>query len=100
MEIGHPRLPVFVSYAHVDNEPPDKWLDRFLEMLKPLSLNNMVCAWSDKGDPWTTPRVKMTATRWSSRRRDRRARQSRSQRFGAMLNSVRCGDRCVRAGCG
>jgi hypothetical protein len=41
-------LPVFVSYAHEDNEPPDRWLDRFLQMLRPLRLNDMVCAWSDK----------------------------------------------------
>lgn len=56
MEIGHVRLPVFVSYAHQDNEPPDRWLDRFLQMLKPLRLNDMVCAWSDKdielGSDW------------------------------------------------
>lgn len=48
MIVGHQRLPVFVSYAHEDNELPDKWLDRFLQILKPLRLNDMVCAWSDK----------------------------------------------------
>jgi hypothetical protein len=44
MNIGHARMPVFVSYAHEDN----KWLDRLLQMLKPLRLNDMVCAWSDR----------------------------------------------------
>jgi len=51
MEIGHPRLPVFVSYAHEDNEgkeAKERWLDRLLQMLKPLKLNDQVCAWSDK----------------------------------------------------
>ena len=53
------RLPVFVSYAHADNESTDasqRWLDRLLEMLKPLHLNDEVSAWSDRdiatGDDW------------------------------------------------
>jgi hypothetical protein len=58
VKIGHVRTPVFVSYAHEDNEPPDRWLDRFLQMLKPLQLNNAVCAWSDRdirlGDDWAS----------------------------------------------
>ncbi len=52
-------LPVFVSYAHADNEssdPSQRWLDRLLEMLKPLHLNEEVSAWSDReiaiGDDW------------------------------------------------
>ena len=47
----HPRLPIFISYARADNEGErwqDRWLDRLLGMLKPLRLNNQVCAWSDK----------------------------------------------------
>jgi len=56
MEIGHTRLPVFVSYAHEDNQSPDRWLDRLLQTLKPLRLNNMICTWSDKdielGSDW------------------------------------------------
>jgi TIR domain-containing protein len=52
-------LPVFVSYAHTDNEssdPSQRWLDRLIEMLKPLHLNDEVTAWSDRdikaGDDW------------------------------------------------
>ena len=56
----HPsRLPGFVSYAHADNESPDpskRWLNRLLEQLRPLSLQDQVCAWSDRdigvGDDW------------------------------------------------
>lgn len=51
MTTGHPRLPVFLSYAHEDNASENKderWLDRLLQMLKPLQLNNQVCAWSDR----------------------------------------------------
>ncbi len=47
----NPRLPIFLSYAHADNEgerKQDRWLDRLLMMLRPLQLNNQVCAWSDK----------------------------------------------------
>jgi hypothetical protein len=54
-----PNLPVFVSYAHSDNQsedPSQRWLDRLLEMLKPLHLNEQVSAWSDRniemGDDW------------------------------------------------
>jgi hypothetical protein len=35
------RLPVFVCYAHTDNESPDPskcWLDRLLEQLAPLAI--------------------------------------------------------------
>jgi hypothetical protein len=44
------RLPVFVCYAHTDNESPDPskcWLDRLLEQLAPLAIQDQVCAWSD-----------------------------------------------------
>ncbi|MDT3776125.1 FxSxx-COOH system tetratricopeptide repeat protein [Nitrospira sp. MA-1] len=53
------RLPVFVCYAHTDNESPDpskRWLDRLLEQLTPLAIQDQVCAWSDKdivtGQDW------------------------------------------------
>lgn len=53
------RLPVFVCYAHTDNESPDssnRWLDRLLEQLAPLAIQDQVCAWSDKnietGQAW------------------------------------------------
>lgn len=50
---------VFVSYAHKDNEDPDpskRWLDRLLEHLQPLVLQNQIIAWSDTnietGEHW------------------------------------------------
>ena len=53
------HLPVFVCYAHSDNESPDpskRWLDRLLEQLAPLAIQDQVCAWSDKdietGQDW------------------------------------------------
>ena len=53
------RLPVFVCYAHTDNVSPDpskRWLDRLLEQLAPLAIQDQVCAWSDKdietGQDW------------------------------------------------
>src|ERR1700754_1504322 len=52
-------LPVFVCYAHKDNDSPDlskRWLDRLLEHLEPLGLQNLVSTWSDQqieaGDSW------------------------------------------------
>jgi TIR domain len=41
---------VFISYAHKDNESPDagkRWLNRLLEQLQPLVLQNKVTEWSD-----------------------------------------------------
>jgi hypothetical protein len=41
---------VFISYAHKDNEdssPSKRWLDRLLEYLQPLVIQNKVSAWSD-----------------------------------------------------
>lgn len=53
------RLPVFICYAHKDNEGPDpsrRWLDRLLEHLQPLALQEQAAAWSDReiedGDDW------------------------------------------------
>ncbi len=52
-------LTVFISYAHKDNESPDpskRWLDRLLEQIQPLVLQNQVSTWSDTeietGDHW------------------------------------------------
>jgi hypothetical protein len=41
---------VFISYAHTDNESPEpskRWLNRLLEQLQPLVLQDKVKAWSD-----------------------------------------------------
>ena len=53
------RFQVFVCYAHVDNESPDKrerWLDRLVEFLAPLTRQGVIEPWSDKkielGDHW------------------------------------------------
>jgi len=53
------NLPVFISYAHRDNDsddPSKRWLDRLLEHLGSLSLQNLVSTWSDKeieaGEHW------------------------------------------------
>jgi hypothetical protein len=50
---------VFISYAHKDNESSDsskRWLDRLLEQLQPLVLQNQVSTWSDTeieaGEHW------------------------------------------------
>jgi hypothetical protein len=57
--LGYGFLPAFISYAHSDNESGDpalRWLDRLLEMMKPLKMADSVHAWSDKeirqGDVW------------------------------------------------
>lgn len=50
---------VFISYAHADNENADaskRWLNRLLEHLQPLVLQDKVSAWSDVeidvGEQW------------------------------------------------
>jgi hypothetical protein len=50
---------VFICYAHTDNESPEpgkRWLNRLLEQLQPLVLQDKVKAWSDTqietGDLW------------------------------------------------
>lgn len=50
---------VFISYAHADNEsadPKQRWLDRFLQFLKPLVRQQDLTTWSDQdlktGDDW------------------------------------------------
>lgn len=52
---------VFVCYAHTDNEnsdPGKRWLNRLLEQLQPLVLQDKVNAWSDTqietGQLWDT----------------------------------------------
>jgi|GEM_PF-2882405 len=50
-DTGQPVFHVFVCYAHKDNENPDpskRWLDRLLEHMQPLVLQNQVRTWSDK----------------------------------------------------
>ena len=54
---GH--FPVFVSFAHKDNEGNDqskRYLDRLKEALEPLALQTQARAWSDEdfeiGDRW------------------------------------------------
>lgn len=56
---GADNFTVFVSYAHKDNEdqdPSKRWLDRLLEHLQPLVLQNQIIAWSDTkietGERW------------------------------------------------
>jgi hypothetical protein len=54
------RIPrIFICYAHKDNEstdPSQRWLDRLLEQLEPLNLQEQAEIWSDKkleiGDEW------------------------------------------------
>lgn len=48
-----------MSYAHADNEsddPKERWLDRFLQFLRPLVRQQDLTVWSDKdikvGDRW------------------------------------------------
>jgi hypothetical protein len=50
---------IFICYARVDNDgvdPSRKWLDRILEHLAPLGLDNQASIWSDKevdaGEDW------------------------------------------------
>lgn len=50
---------VFISYAHSDNEnsdPSKRWLNRLLEYLQPLVIQNRIRAWSDReievGEQW------------------------------------------------
>ncbi|MGK7874429.1 MAG: effector-associated domain EAD1-containing protein [Xenococcaceae cyanobacterium] len=50
---------IFICYAHKDNEsddPSKRWLDRLLEYLKPLNLQDQVNIWSDEklkiGELW------------------------------------------------
>lgn len=52
---------VFISYAHSDNDNPDpakRWLNRILEQLQQLVLQDKIIAWSDTqieaGELWDT----------------------------------------------
>ena len=59
-ESGYERnFTVFISYARDDNEDPDpkhRWLDRLLQHLKPLVMQDQVRVWSDSdiktGEEW------------------------------------------------
>ena len=55
----HDPLPVFVSYASYDNQSEnteERWLDRLLQFLKPLNLDNSISTWADTelkvGEAW------------------------------------------------
>lgn len=55
----NPKPRIFICYAHKDNEstePSQRWLDRLLEQLEPLNLQEQAEIWSDKkleiGDEW------------------------------------------------
>src|ERR1700761_1055745 len=52
-------FPVFICYAHKDNDSPDpskRWLDRLLEHLESLGLQDLGSTWSAQrleiGDSW------------------------------------------------
>ena len=56
-----PSGSLFVCYSRRDNEsenPKERWLDRFLEFIKPLVRQEALRVWSDKeikiGDDWHT----------------------------------------------
>ena len=57
--MNHNPLPIFVSYASYDNRsenPEEKWLDRLIQFLKPLNLDNSISIWADTelriGENW------------------------------------------------
>jgi hypothetical protein len=56
---GEPKKLIFISYAHSDNEGSDRrvrWLDRLLEHLEPLHVQEELTFWSDRdiemGERW------------------------------------------------
>lgn len=57
---------MFVCYAHADNEPPHRWLDRLLEMIEPLNRRGVVRTWSDHaidiGERWDAEIQRSLAT--------------------------------------
>jgi hypothetical protein len=57
LNLGHGSI--FICYAHADNsskDPRKRWLDRFLEFLRPLERYEELSTWSDKelvpGEMW------------------------------------------------
>lgn len=57
--MSHNPLPIFVSYASYDNKSEnleERWLDRLLQFLKPLNLDNSISIWADTelriGENW------------------------------------------------
>jgi len=56
---GAPAATIFVSYARIDNEGTDRnkcWLDRLVEFLTPIGIQEDMIIWSDQqlktGGPW------------------------------------------------
>ena len=46
----HEPLPIFISYANFDNQnnnPEEQWLNRLLQFLKPLELEQKIAIWAD-----------------------------------------------------
>jgi len=59
---------VFISYAHADNQNPDpqkRWLDRFIEFLKPLVRQEDFTLCSDQEIKIGENRVLTTSNRYS-----------------------------------
>lgn len=59
MSLPNTESRIFICYAHKDNEssdPSQRWLDRLLEQLEPLNLQEQAKIWSDKeleiGEEW------------------------------------------------
>ncbi len=40
-------LHIFVSYDNKSDNPEERWLDRLLQFLKPLNLDNSISIWAD-----------------------------------------------------
>lgn len=48
--MSHEPLPIFISYASYDNKndnPEERWLDRLLQFLRPLNLDESISTWTD-----------------------------------------------------
>lgn len=57
---------VFICYARADNEAPDRWLDRLLQMIEPLNQRGVVRLWTDTaigiGERWDAEIQRSLAT--------------------------------------
>ena len=57
---------VFICYAHADNEAPDRWLGRLLQMIEPLHRRGVVHVWTDRaiaiGEQWDAEIQRSLAT--------------------------------------
>jgi len=56
-----PLSAAFICYAHADNtsaDPKQRWLDRFLEFIRPMTRQEELNVWSDRqikiGEDWNT----------------------------------------------